>query len=462
MMTNNRIIKILILLSVMFFSLICYLTYIQVFQREMLVENPYNKRQWDTEIGTQRGNIMDCNGVLLAETRDSVRVYPYKAMYAHIIGYNSRTYGRINLEYTYNDELLAKSELSDIIGTSGREYGYDLMLTIDHSIQEYAYNLLGKNNGSVIAINPKTGEIIAMVSKPDFDPNDEQLIENWNDLINDENSPFLARTTSGLYAPGSTFKLLTALSAVENDLEGMEFEDRGSVEIGGNVFENQNTKSYGKIDLTEGFAVSSNVVFCTLGAELGGSKLLSAAERFGFNKTFDFDIDYKKSTFPIDIKDDADEAALAIGQGDILATPLQMAMVTCGIANEGVIMNPYLVRGVLNANGDFVREPKPKVLYNSAGSLGTKKIVDMMVETVKTGTGKNAGIYGIDVAGKTGTAENEQIFFSEDKEHTWFVGFAPAYEPEIAVVVMMEYSGGTGGGNCAPIARKIMQKYLNK
>ena len=459
-MTNNRIIKILILLSVMFFSLICYLTYIQTFQREMLVESPYNKRQWDSEIGTKRGNIMDSNGILLAETKDSLRIYPYKGMYAHIIGYNSRTYGRINLESTYNDVLLGKSILADIIGTSGNKYGYDLMLTIDHSIQEYAYNLMGKNNGSIVAINPKTGEIIAMVSKPDFDPNDEQLIAKWNDLINDEDSPFLARATSGLYAPGSTFKLLTALSAVENNLENMTFDDKGSVEIGGNIFENQKIKSYGKINLTRGFAVSSNVVFCTLGAELGGDKLLSVAERFGFNKRFDFEIDYKTSTFPDNIKDDADEAALAIGQGKILATPLQMAMITCGIANDGVVMKPYLVKGVLNQNGEFVNETKSNVLYNSAGSLATNKVKDMMVETVKSGTGINASIWGIEVAGKTGTAENEQMLFSDNKEHTWFVSFAPADDPQIAVVVMMEYSGGSGGGNCAPIARKIIQKYL--
>ncbi len=461
-MTNNRIIKILILLSVMFFSLICYLTYIQVFQREMLVENPYNKRQWDSEAGTRRGNIMDCNGIILAETQDSVRVYPYKNMYAHIIGYSSRAYGRINIENTYNDELLAKSELSNIIGTSGREYGYDLMLTIDHYIQEYAYNLLGKNNGSVVAISPKTGEIIAMVSKPDFDPNDENLIADWDNLINDEASPFLARATSGLYAPGSTFKLLTALSAVENNLENMEFQDKGSVEIGGNIFENQKTKAYGNIDLTRGFAVSSNVVFCTLGAELGGHKLLEIAERFGFNKGLDFDIDCKQSIFPSNISDDDKEAALGIGQGEILATPLQMAMVTCGIANDGVIMKPYIVGNVLNQHGDYIKGFKSEILYKGADALATQKIKNMMVETVKSGTGVNASIRGIQVAGKTGTAENEQMFFSDDKEHTWFVGFAPADDPQIAVVVMMEYSGGSGGGNCAPIARKIMQKYLTK
>lgn len=461
-MTNNRIIKMLILLSVMFFSLIGYLTYIHIFQREMLIINSYNKRQWDSEIGTQRGNILDCNGLILAETKDSVRKYPYKGVYAHIIGYNSQTYGRINLERTYNDELLGKNEFAELIGSSGSEYGYDIMLTIDHSIQKYAYDLLGKNNGCVIAMRPDSGEIIAMVSKPDFDPNDDKLVENWSTMIEDNDYPFLARATSGLYAPGSTFKMLTALAAVENKFDNMSFEDKGSVEIGGNVFENQKNKSYGSIDLSEGFAVSSNVVFCTLGDKIGGNKLLNIAQRFGFNQPVDFDFKCSVSTFPTDVTDDAKEAALAIGQGEILSTPMQMAMVTCGIANKGTIMKPYIVDSIYNQDGTVMKKTAPSILFKSADSYDVSKIVEMMVKTVKNGTGVNASISGIDVAGKTGTAENEQMMLSDDREHTWFVGFAPAYEPEIVVVVMMEYSGGTGGGNCAPIARNIMKKYLNK
>lgn len=461
-MTNNRIIKVLILLSVMFLCLIGYLTYIQVVERESLVTNSYNKRQWDKEANIKRGNILDCNGTILAETKDSVRIYPYDGMYSHIIGYNSQTYGRINLENTYNDELLGKNKFTNLIGVNGSEYGYDLMLTIDHSIQSYAYKLLGENKGCVIAINPKNGEIIAMVSKPDFNPNDNMLIEKWGELIENEDSPFLARATSGLYAPGSTFKLLTALCAVENNLENLTFEDEGFVEIGGNTFKNQKEKAYGNIDLIKGFSVSSNVVFCTLSDKLGGDKLCNMAERFGFNRTFGFDIEYKKSIFPSDVTDSSKVAALGIGQGDIQATPLQMAMLTCGIANDGVIMKPYLVKKICTNDGETVSETEQSILYKSADAKDTVKVVDMMVETVKSGTGINASVSGVDVAGKTGTAENEQILFSEDKEHTWFVGFAPAYEPEIAVVVMMEYSGGTGGGNCAPIAKNIMQKYLNK
>lgn len=461
-MANKRIVSVLILLSVMFLSLIGYLTYIELFQKEKLVSNPYNQRQWDDEHGTIRGTIFAADGVTLAKTEEGTRVYPYNGMYAHIIGYNSRTYGRINLESTYNNELLGKNRLSSIIGNVSGTNGYNLHLTIDHSIQKAAYNALGNRKGSVIAINPKTGKIIAMVSKPDFNPNDNELIKNWNVLVESEDSPFVARSTSGLYAPGSTFKLLTALSAIRNGYENDTYVDEGKVEIGNSVFENHNNKSYGEIDLTRGFAVSSNVVFCTLGARIGGEKLRNIAEKFGFNKEFDFDIPYNISRFPENIKDDEKEAALGMGQGDIQSTPLQMALVTCGIANGGKIMKPYLVDFVSDVNGEVISETKPTRLYNAADILDTDKVTDMMVETVKSGTGTNAAIRGINVAGKTGTAENEMTVLKNDGEHTWFVGFAPAEDPEIAVVVMMEFSGGTGGGNCAPIARNIMQKYLSK
>ena len=462
MMTNKRVIKVLILLSFMYLSLIGYLTYIEFFQREVLVNHTANQRNFDIEDVTKRGSITDINGIILAESVDSVRYYPYKGMYSHIIGYNSTQYQRCNLEKTYNDQLLAVNKISSVLGSSGNEYGHNLVLTIDHSIQEYAYGLLGESNGCVIAIDPNTGAVIAMVSKPDFDPNEDELLKNWNNLVDDENDPFVARATSGLYAPGSTFKLLTALSAVENSCNDMTFEDNGKVTIGGKVFENQGGKKYGDTDIKTGFKNSSNVVFCTLGNKLGGDELYDIATRFGFNKKFEFDLEFQKSEFPENVNDDARVASLAIGQGDMLATPLQMAMVTCGIANKGVIMKPYLVDSVVSHENKLIKKIKPSVLYNASDYSDTAEVVEMMIETVKSGTGTTAAIKGITVAGKTGTSENEYTDLYSDKQHTWFVSFAPAYNPEIVVVVMKEYSGGSGGGDCAPIAREIIKKYLNK
>ncbi len=460
MMANKRIVRVLILLSIMFLSLIGYLSYVELFEGDKLAANPYNQRQWDDENDTNRGKIYDCDGVVLASTENGVRRYPYNNMYSHIIGYNSKTYGRINLENTFNNQLLGKDTFSEVIGKKSDSFGYDLHLTIDHDIQTLAYNLMGNRNGSVIAINPQTGEIIAMVSKPDFNPNDDMLVKNWTTLTENENSPFLARATSGLYAPGSTFKIITSISAIDNGYENDEYDDEGKVEIGGSIFENQKTKAYGHIDLTRGFAVSSNVVFCTLGAKLGGEKIREVAENFGFNKSFEFDISHGKSIFPTDEENKEKSAALGIGQGDIQATPLQMALVTCGIANGGKIMKPYIVDSVTDRNGKTIESSRQSVLYNCCSKIDADKVKDMMIETVKSGTGSSASIYGITVAGKTGTAENEKTVTDGNKEHTWFVGFAPAENPTIAVVVMMEYSGGSGSGNCAPIARSIIQKHL--
>lgn len=461
-MTNKRVTKVLILLSFMYLSLIGYLTYMEFFQKDMLISHSANRRNFAIEDITKRGSITDINGTVLAESVDSVRCYPYKGMYSHIIGYNSTQYQRCNLEKTYNDQLLAVNKLSEVLGSSANEYGHNLVLTIEHSIQELAYNQLADDNGCVIAINPNTGAIIAMVSKPDFDPNEEMLVKNWDELLENESNPFVARATSGLYAPGSTFKLLTALSAVENDYDAMMFEDEGQVTIGGKVFENQNGKHYGVIDLKYGFKESSNVVFCTLSEKIGGTKLYDIATRFGFNKSFNFDLEYQVSTFPDNVKDSAHNASLAIGQGDMLSTPLQMAMVTCGIANKGVVMKPYLVDSIVTHENKLIKKNKPSVLYNAANYEDTAEVVDMMVETVKTGTGTNAAISGITVAGKTGTAENEYTDLYDNMQHTWFVSFAPAYNPEIVVVVMKEYSGGSGGGDCALIAREIIKKYLKK
>ena len=189
--------------------------------------------------------------------------------------------------------------------------------------------------------------------------------------------------------------------------------------------------------------------------------MFNVARRFGFNDVFDFDLEYMVSKFPQNINDDAQEAALAIGQGNMLATPLQMAMVTCGIANNGVVMKPYIVDRVVSKENRVVKKYKPTVLYEASDSLYTTKVVEMMVETVKNGTAKNLEkIKGVTIAGKTGTSENEKTDSDNNAQHTWFVSFAPAYDPEIVVVVMMEYSGASGAGNCAPIARNTIKKYL--
>jgi len=460
-MINKRIVNILIVMSLLFLTLIGYLTYFEFVLKDGIAQNPFNKRQWAYEEDTVRGSIYDRVGVTLANSDDTVRIYPYGALYSHIIGYNSTIYGKSQLEFKYNNLLLGQDEFSQVFSvSSAKRAGHDLTLTIDHQLQSLASLRLGKRNGAVVALNPKTGEVLALVSKPDFDPNSEELTKKWTDLTESEQSPLLPRATSGLYAPGSTFKIITSTGAIEKGFDGETYTDYGKVTIGGKTFENYKTKAFGKINMERGFEVSSNNVFCTLGAKLGSGELRSISERFGFNKVFDFDISMSKSRFPQKDTDEAGAAALGIGQGEILATPIQMAMVTSAVANNGIIMKPYLLQRATNQSGFVVFENKPQQLFKALSPEVAGRISNMMVNTVKSGTGSGAAIRGLQVAGKTGTAENEQSIKQKGKEHTWFVAFAPAENPQIAVAVMLEYSGGSGGELCAPIARELIEKYF--
>lgn len=469
MRENKRIIHVLVAICLLFFALIAYLTYFEVFIKGDILSNSYNRRLWQREEEVTRGRIYDCSGVLLADSVKTgskpERIYPYGRLYSHVIGYNSITYGKALLEAAFNDYLLDIKGRNSIFKFKDRlderkEYGYDLHLTIDHRLQELARELIGSRNGAVVAMNPKTGEILAMVSKPDFDPNNKSLNQKWEDLVESEDHPFLPRATQGLYTPGSTFKTVVSAAAIENGMKDIKFEDKGTVTIDGKKIRNTNGKAYGTIDLTRALAVSSNVAFSQIGVKLGNEGLHSLAERIGMGKEIPFDIHVNKSRFPYGEMGKTDMAAVGMGQGKMLVTPLHMAMLTSSIANKGVMMKPILVRYTANREGLREKEWKPSRLYYTMSSLTAYRLRKMMEEVVKNGTGKNAAIKGISVAGKTGTAENELTADSKDKQHAWFIAFAPADDPEIAVAVVLEYSGSTGGKLAAPIARDIIKDWL--
>jgi len=466
MRADRRIIHVLILLSVLFLALATYLLYFNMFSARTVAQSPYNKRQWLAESHVKRGSVFDTNGITLAQTvtdksGNSARSYPFGALYSHIIGYHSQTYGNSQLEMKYDGPLMGQNNISPAF--SGVTQGNDLTLTIDNALQQYAYSQLGSRNGAVIALDPKTGRILAMVSKPDFDPNEDKLDSNWETMVNDQNAPLLARATQGLYAPGSTYKIVTVSAAFEAGLTGQTFNDTGKFDIGSNIISNDDGKAHGNITVAQGFTVSSNFVFCSLGTQIGEGPTKSIAGRFGVDKTFDFDLPMSISTLPYKNMTSGDCALTAIGQGKLLVTPLQMAMVVSCVANGGAIMKPYLVDKVTAPDGATVSAASTQTLYSAESKDTADYIKSLMVDVVKSGTGTNAQIRGITVAGKTGTAENEKTVGGQsDKTHTWFVGFAPAEAPQIAVAVILEYNGGTGGEYAAPIARNVMSKYLGK
>lgn len=457
-MTNKKIIRVLIVISALFLSLLTYLLYFNMFEAESVATNPYNRRQWDDERYVVRGSIYDSEGIVLAETTTNSegnpkREYPYGRLYSHVIGYYSQVYGKSLLEMEYDSELLGKGNIDLFQGD--KKMGFDLNLTINNTVQKHAYSQMRGRRGALVALDPKTGAVLAMVSLPDFDPNPEKIEKAWGEIVENQNSPLISRTIQGLYPPGSTYKTVTLAAAYENGFEGKTFDDVGEFVVGDVTVENYNGKKYGQVSLEKAFSVSSNQVFCSIGYDLGNEKVLDIARRFGIDGKTEFDLKVANSRIEYRKMTDTDGALVSIGQGQLLTTPLQMAMICSTIANGGKLMRPYLVESVTK-NETLIKSEKPKTLRQVISSECAAYVGEQMIAVVKNGTGRNASINGITVAGKTGTAENEN-----EKDHSWFIGYAPAEDPQIAVAVILENDGMSGGATAAPIAGSVMKKYLS-
>ncbi len=459
---GTRLLQVLVIIGLLFLVLVAYLTYLEIFAKDDYINNSFNQRQWKQEENTLRGDIVDCDGTLLASsyTKNNVQIrdYAYDTLYTHIIGYNSKVYGKSQIELTYNKNLAGLSEASkftDIKGVLSEERKGDTVhLTIMHALQEKAYSMLGNRAGAVVAMNPETGEVLCMASTPTFNPESSSLSNNWDKLNNRTDSPFLNRATNGLYAPGSVFKTIVLCAALENGMENFTIDDKGTVEVGGRTYKNTKTKAYGLIDLKRAYAVSSNVAFITIGQDLGEETIKQYIKKFRIGDKIKFDIPVSSSRF--DYKDKlyaTDLAQVSIGQGKLQVTPLQMAMMVSTIANDGVVEKPYIVKKVVNSTGITVINGKAENLGRAVSTVTARKVQEFMIETVKSGTASNAAVYGLDVGGKTGTAENER----ENQEHAWFVGYAEKDGEKIAVAVIIEYDGGTGGSSAAPIARELFK-----
>lgn len=462
---NKKIVSVLVIMSGLFLCIFVYLTYFALFRAEEIKTSNYNRRLWEREESVIRGTIYDRRGIVLAESKvndegSQTRVYPYGSLYTHSIGYNARSYGKTNLELSYNNYLLRTESIAEIIqygiDDSKMSRGCDLVTTLDHRLMEKAREEMQGRNGAVVAIDPKTGEVLCLFSNPSFDPNEDKLTENWKDLSVDENSPFLPRATKGMYAPGSTFKIAVAAKAIESGLRDFTVDDNGTVRIDGRDFSNSGSKRYGRIGLIDGFKQSSNVMFAQLGVELGADGLKDAAEQFMVTEPIPFDIETSSPKWAYDSMSKTELASVGIGQGKLLTTPMNIALAAAAIANDGVMMKPYLVSSAVSSNGVSVYKASPEVLADVVSADTAAEMTEYMIACVESGTGSNARIRGTSVAGKTGTAQNER----EGKEHAWFVGFAPADDPQIVVAVIQEYSGASGGSACAPVAKEIMEAWI--
>lgn len=481
--------------TLLFLILIGYIVKLCLFDSNGFVANPYNPRLTQGMPDVKRGAILDINGKAIAQDLPAgdgtyIRKYDETGNYAHVVGYTVK--GKAGVESKYNFRLQTVSnELLQRIGHVflGREIqGNNVVLTIDDRLQQVAAEALGNEKGSIVAIEPSTGKILAMVSYPTFDSN--TVAENWQELNSDEdNSPLLNRATQGLYPPGSTFKIITAVSALETSKSYMDynFKCTGDAKFGNSILHCYDGKAHGNVDMTSAFAKSCNGYFATVASEIGNSQLIKTAEEFGFNSDLNFPLEYKKASFPLSSSANVTElAATAIGQGKTLASPLFMAMVTSAIANNGAMMQPYVVDHVETPGGSVKNRTLPAKLLQACDSSTAHQIADMMCEVVRSGTATNAsfsvsgkaqvvdkdrvssesaitsgaidikeGKYSgkITVAAKTGTAEN-----ASGDDHSWFVAFAPAEDPQIAVAVILENAGH--GSNAIPDAKKVMKTYI--
>lgn len=461
---NKRIIIALVVFSALFILLVVYLTYFQVFKAEKVADHNYNPRLWVDENLVTRGSIFDKDGNVLAYTKrdedgNNYRVYEHGELYAHVIGYSSKQYGKTGLEKNYNSLLLnindrtPLSELRDIIIKN--DEGNDLALTLDTKLQSLAYELLDGRKGSIVLMNPQTGEVYVMVSRPTFNPN--SLERDWNTLVEDTSGILMNRATQGLYAPGSIFKIITGTALLEREEKiDLDYDDKGTTTIDGHEFKNVNANVYGKIGLEKALVYSSNVYFADKSIELGAEFMGEVSERFMLNKQIPFDIATSISKSPF--KSDMGKtylAAASFGQGDLLVTPLNMAMMVSAIANEGKMMKPFLVKQIISPEGNIITSTSSIGLSTVCTPNIAATLKDYLVAAVDNDS--KAQIDGVRVGGKTGTAEN-----SSGKTHAWFVGFAPAQNPQVAVAVILEEDGTSGGDTAAPIAGRMMEAALKE
>ncbi|SHE69801.1 peptidoglycan D,D-transpeptidase FtsI family protein [Clostridium fallax] len=486
---SGSIKKVLVVYLFLIVGLISYIAYFQVFKAPEIADKPQNKRLWAERNKVLRGTIYDRNkNPLTTSQRKDVltqkRQYVYGDLYAHVLGYVDPRYGLTGLENQYDSELrkynsvtlksfLKSLNIKDAFRNRDEKeekVGNGLITTLDTNLQKVAYEALGNNKGSIVALDPKTGEILASVSKPSFNPNDLENVMNQANSGKLKDNPLINRAVSGMYPPGSTFKVVTLASALENlpGVTSRTFEDNGKIQFNSkDSLKNLDGNAYGNLSLKQALAVSSNVVFGTLALELGNDKLKATAEKFGFNQNVPSDgtvLDTSK--FPtLKSYEKGNIAQSGIGQSSILATPMEMALVASTIANDGVMMEPRLVNEVVNKDGELVRKISPKSVKTVISKDNANIIKDYMrylvAERVPRDSSWNRAFGGLDAAGKTGTADYKLANGTDATPHSWFIGFAPANNPKVAVAVIVE-NGGAGGGIAAQLAGRVMRAALGK
>lgn len=488
---NRQVRRVTLGMLVLFGALFVNLNLIQLLRANELANHPANRRLLIDEYQHRRGPIVvgEEQVAFSVPTEGKLkyqRRYRPRSRYAHLLGFYSLIYGRAGLEGALNETLTGTpseqlaGDLARLLGQRD-PVGNTARLTIDRKTQEAAEEALGDRIGAVVALDPRSGAVLAQVSHPTYDPNrlsshdPQEIRKYWARLQQDDDQPLADRAIQRRYAPGSTFKLVVAAAALEHGLDpSTAFRDTAG------YTPPQTTKSIGNygggtcagggsISLAKALVVSCNTVFARLGVELGADAVVTQAERFGFNRRPPYELDVVESVTGEALTADNPPAAAqsAIGARDVQATAMQMALVAAAISNSGVLPRPHVVAEVLDPSGRQIRGAKrgPWVegrrTAQAMSPSAARTLADLMVDVVKEGTGQRAAISGVRVGGKTGTADPDERV----TPNAWFVGFAgDDTAPEVAVAVVLPQAGegATGGGDAAPIARSVMAAVLDR
>jgi len=464
---NKREIKVLTYFFVALF--LCMMVYLGNFvyhNEQDMINNSYNSRTEILLSKNYRGTIYAQDGEVLAETvfdsyGNEKRKYPYGNLFAHSVGYS--TNGRLGVEALCNYYLINSNlNLSDKVANSTinkKNPGDSVYTTLDVALQEAADKALGIYDGAIIVTEVKTGRILCMLSKPDFDPH--EIEELWPKLVEDKESTILLnRVTQGLYPPGSTFKIITALEYIKEnptDYSSYKYNCNGSFRYGDSKISCYHGANHGSVSFEKSFAKSCNSSFANIGTGLDMDKFAKTLDTLMFNKEIPYDISQTSQSSVIVSEEMTEDERVqtAIGQGKTLITPLHLNMITSAIANDGELMKPYMVDKVMSYDNKVIKSYKSSSYGKLMSESEALALQEIMAEVVQSGTATKLKGHGYDAAGKTGSAE----YNSNSDSHAWFTGFAPLEDPEIAVTVIVE-SAGSGGDYAVPMARRVFDAYF--
>ena len=456
-----------VILTGMFLALIINIVVFVNGRSYDVISDSHNPRQALLAHQNIRGSIKSRDGQILAVTNVSenqeTRLYPYGDLFAHVVGFS--TMGKTGIEDMMNMNLVtSNSPLSSKVDndiTRSKDRGDTVVTTLDIPLQQCAYKSIGFYKGAIVVSEVKTGKILAMVSRPCFDPNNIEA--EWESIVEDDSSSILLnRATQGLYPPGSTFKILDLLEYVKEhptDYENYGYQCNGRYNYDGKKITCYHGTVHGYQNLRSSFALSCNCSFANIAMSVDRGKFGNTLKGLLFDSELPLELEYKKSHTPISAEaEDSDVVQGAIGQGKTVITPIHLNMITACIANKGVMMKPMLVEHIENAEGDVLKTYEPAVYKKLAGEAESAVVADYMHSVITSGTGSFLKNATYSSAGKTGSAETDS---SSNNSHAWFTGFAPYEDPEIAVTIIIE-GAGTGGTYAVPIAKRLFDCYFEE